>query len=916
MTAPATPSVTRSVFGSSTTDHNVTMPASTAEGRLLVAFISTLTVTPILPDGWDAVDSDLNSLGRLSIYARETDGTEGGTTVNFETSSPVGMVAHVHYFNEPGYTIADCISAATGATGSSSAPDPPSRTTGWGSTDFITLAATSYYSGTLTAAPSGYSGLTTDSGGAYGLSTAYKSSTAASSENPGAFTASVNPVLWAANTVCVRLNPSPPAADPPTISDVDPDTFAWGEQIEISCADNGATKGSGKVEISDNATYASGTKVIQSSVSWVDGTIIVNTVQGAHGAGTHYVWITNDDGDRNSTGFAVTATEDEPTPPEPVHAAVLFGPLQVQIYGSPPVGMIDELLSASIQESVSELPSAAFSASPLSAGVDLAVGGAEVGIRRVGEGEIFRGFIEKRTVVTDEAGASVVQFGLVHLGLELRNKTTGRSVLVLDESVTSAATALLDGTGWSFTLTGSDFPNVTKEWINVSVLEALAELAEIAGGYWRVNPVAREFEIINTNPSTGITITNPGETDLTSARFGVIKQVNRDEEDVTAVVNRVGFEIKTDQARLITLQESSRSSPYTIHSEFLRSARYISHVAAVVTTGAFETVLSTLGENRYAVVGLHSDGITAASIARLGGQFMAFLELVTDDGGSGESIGHWGGVPQKGAPAVDIEVVVPGPTYAFAAAFEGVDQVSPIRESDTAKGTSTSPTITIDSAVGDLVFGVLWMRTAGDATITPAAGTELIAANTGAGTYAVSLWQKAGAATTTTMSWTINSSRSWAAFAVSLKPALRYYIEDSASQTTYDVREKNIPLPSFGQVEEDNEALANTGYDWLADYLAKHATAPRFVDIDLSYLPGSPLDWSPGDSMEVKHRSVSAPIDDDLIVTSRTQAFGPAGDREWALTLSNRAQFRRDEQGVWLMQQLISRLGAAHANQV
>lgn len=66
--------------------------------------------------------------------------------------------------------------------------------------------------------------------------------------------------------------------------------------------------GTGKVEISDNATYATGTKVTQSIDSWANGSIQFDVVIGALTDTTLWAWVTNDLGFRNATGYSFTMT--------------------------------------------------------------------------------------------------------------------------------------------------------------------------------------------------------------------------------------------------------------------------------------------------------------------------------------------------------------------------------------------------------------------------------------------------------------------------------------------------------------------------------------------------------------------------------------------------------------------------------
>ena len=66
-----------------------------------------------------------------------------------------------------------------------------------------------------------------------------------------------------------------------------------------------AAQGTGKVEISDNAVYATGTKVAQTVESWADTAIDFEAVLGALAPGPLWIWVTNDSAERN-TAFVVT----------------------------------------------------------------------------------------------------------------------------------------------------------------------------------------------------------------------------------------------------------------------------------------------------------------------------------------------------------------------------------------------------------------------------------------------------------------------------------------------------------------------------------------------------------------------------------------------------------------------------------
>lgn len=94
----------------------------------------------------------------------------------------------------------------------------------------------------------------------------------------------------------------------PVITDVDTDEEIDDKQtsVTITGVSFEAAQGTGKVEISDNETYGSGNVVGQTETSWGDTSIAITVVLGAMAPGNpRYVWVTNDDGQRNLVGFIV-----------------------------------------------------------------------------------------------------------------------------------------------------------------------------------------------------------------------------------------------------------------------------------------------------------------------------------------------------------------------------------------------------------------------------------------------------------------------------------------------------------------------------------------------------------------------------------------------------------------------------------
>ncbi len=185
------------------------MPATVAAGDLLLVLFTNIddsTVTT--PGGWtllftESHDGDV----RGSAYAKVATGSEGGTTVNFITSTNERAAAQVYRVlaSEWYGSIASGISVGSATEADAVDPNPPSLTPSWSSADTLWIAYSGSEGVSVSSYPSSYSGgLTTASGGSgthAQVASAYRQLNA-TSENPGIFdTASVD---WVANTIAVR----------------------------------------------------------------------------------------------------------------------------------------------------------------------------------------------------------------------------------------------------------------------------------------------------------------------------------------------------------------------------------------------------------------------------------------------------------------------------------------------------------------------------------------------------------------------------------------------------------------------------------------------------------------------------------------------------------------------------------------
>jgi hypothetical protein len=207
---PAVASVTASSFPVHQTSHAVAMPAEVSAGDLLlVIFTNHAFPTVATPAGWTLIGTTLNTtVVRTSRYAKRADGTEGGTTVDFQTSQMETAVAHVYRVTgwSDGGPLADAIADAA-AVGDGLSPDSPALAPSWGAASTLWIATYGAQNlGRTSAYPASYtSGRYDESGGIVGRSStaSARRESAAASEDPGPFTNDASQP-WVAVTIAIR----------------------------------------------------------------------------------------------------------------------------------------------------------------------------------------------------------------------------------------------------------------------------------------------------------------------------------------------------------------------------------------------------------------------------------------------------------------------------------------------------------------------------------------------------------------------------------------------------------------------------------------------------------------------------------------------------------------------------------------
>ena len=189
-------------------------PAAVAGDLLLALFTNDGSATVTTPANWTLLGTaaDSNRI-RASVFAKIASGTEGGGTVNFQTSSNEQAAAQVYRITGWGGDVRDVeISAAVAGLGANPNCGPLAPT--WGEQETLWLAFVGYSSGAVVNAyPAGFGNGTLTRSATSGTTATAEVASArlealGASEDPAPFTlsASSSSVAW---TVAVRSSAIP-----------------------------------------------------------------------------------------------------------------------------------------------------------------------------------------------------------------------------------------------------------------------------------------------------------------------------------------------------------------------------------------------------------------------------------------------------------------------------------------------------------------------------------------------------------------------------------------------------------------------------------------------------------------------------------------------------------------------------------
>lgn len=584
-----------------------------------------------------------------------------------------------------------------------------------------------------------------------------------------------------------------------------------------------------------------------------------------------------------------------------------------------------EVFEAAIEEAVNEVTRwSAQVPAVYTASVDL---GDVVAIIREDEGEVFHGYVLSRTVNVSEGGEQVLTLTGMSLAVELVWGNTYYGMNLIGTTGV-AMDILLDDSGWTHDteggLMGSNF-----RADGMTLWAAAVQIATIAGGYLRdPGDDSRELVLTSLNPDSGILVRNVELVDP-AIEHGIITRLGGYNEDSANVVNRIVPFGASDEDAILDLSRSDRSSPYTIQTLIPTAPSIVDYYYSDGTPASMS--LRSVGRNRlFLGVWLWpnaTDEVNEITVGATDGP--GFTRLVRNTTGTRAVEVWYFRMPPKGdRGAADHEegTVKFYPNYITSVALpasiifslQDVFQETPIRTaagSVAANGTSTTPGHTIASAIKDLVVtGTTWASGTG----TAAAGITVYPPTVvTAGILDRSSMGTMPGAASVNPTWTLSGSVAWKAFALSLQPALNYYIEDAASVAAYGLRvgilqAKDIHLA--GDMVADSNAL----YDYAVTMLER-AKDPLidYGDLGAVNLP-APATWAIGNTLAVQYRGVDADtgawldIDADAILTGRTQRYDGQGLRHYGLRLAS--SLRRPSAGAAGDQlQLLTSLAEADA---
>jgi uncharacterized repeat protein (TIGR01451 family) len=271
-----------------------------------------------------------------------------------------------------------------------------------------------------------------------------------------------------------------------------------------------------------------------------------------------------------------------------------------------------------------------------------------------------------------------------------------------------------------------------------------------------------------------------GDSCSTTAMIGVVSAIkplylttDGGDNDATGALDRID-PVAAGDATI------SQTEPLTMTTVAPTSA-VITVVGTAASSTSSQTATShsffynsgTAGDNRILMVGIsyrNNDSETVSSVT-YGGQAMTSVGTANNSTSGRIYIYQLVNPPtDNNSLAVTWNSALNNYAVVGAVTYAGVDPATPLGAFNSITGDSNTPSVTVASGSGEVVFGVVGGRSTSVYTLSGSGGTSLWSVRPSSGNTAGSGQSKPGIASTA-VSWS-GSSAQWAAGGVSLKPAL------------------------------------------------------------------------------------------------------------------------------------------------
>lgn len=280
---PTVVSVTETVSSTNSTTHNVLMPPTVAANQgLIVIGVSDGNPTWTTPSGWTLLSAGTPSGTAVNVAAwkKLATGSEDGTSVDFATSTSERCAFQVYLVDDWADDIT-AITAGTAATGTSTAPNPPSVSAAAAGNSNLYIAVEGHDdTGATSGYPSSYGSAVSSASSGTGsvVLTTARRLLASDSDDPGVF--AISSQEWVAQTIVVTTEAGE-AGDvvAPTIEAI---TIAAGGTTVSYATSETVTTGAGG---NGTATLSLSGGAVTVTITSVSGTTIAGSLSRTIGAG-------------------------------------------------------------------------------------------------------------------------------------------------------------------------------------------------------------------------------------------------------------------------------------------------------------------------------------------------------------------------------------------------------------------------------------------------------------------------------------------------------------------------------------------------------------------------------------------------------------------------------------------------------